>query len=118
MAKEKLEILKDANITNNCPECFNQDMQLTFYQKHIYGKLYHRTTAEVSHQLKCNRCNSVIYPVSWTEDIEKIFDYYQKMVAPEKASIRFTALFFVLILIGIVLVGTAVYLYLEGIISI
>ena len=118
MAKEKLEVLKDANITNNCPECFNQDMQLTFYQKHLYSKLYHRTTSDVSHQIKCNRCNSVIYPVSWTDDIERIYDYYQKMVEPRKASIRFTVLFYVLILLLIILVAAVVYLVAEGVIAI
>lgn len=118
MAREKLEVLKDANITNNCPECFNQDMQLTFYQRHLYGKLFHRITNDVSHKLKCNTCNSEIFPVSWTEDIEKIYDYYQKMVEPKKASIRFTVLFFVLILLAIVVVGAVVYLFAEGHITI
>ena len=34
MAKEKFEVIKEAQLTNNCPECFNQDLSLTFYQKH------------------------------------------------------------------------------------
>ena len=37
MAKEKFEVIKEAQLTNNCPECFNQDLNLTFYQKHTYG---------------------------------------------------------------------------------
>lgn len=118
MAKEKLVVLKDAQITNNCPECFNQDMQLTFFQKHLQNRFYHRITPEVSHQITCNKCNSNIYPVSWTDDIERIFDYYQKMVTPKKASVRFTALFFILILILVALVAAGVYMYLEGIIAI
>jgi len=117
MAKEKLMVIKEADITNNCPECFNQDMKLTFYQKHTYGKLFHRITSEVTHQIKCNKCNSVIYPVNWNEGIERIFEYYQKMVTPDGASMRFTTLFYILILLLIALVGTGVYLFLEGIIQ-
>lgn len=113
MSKEKLVTIKEADITNNCPECFNQDMKITFFQKHTYGRLIHRTTNEVTHQIKCKKCNSIIYPVNWTDDIEKIFDYYQKMAAPHKASIQFTSLFYVLLLILIVLVGAGIYLFME-----
>ena len=117
MAHEKLEVIKEADLTNNCPECFNQDLKLTFYQKHLYGRLFHRITGEVTNQVKCNKCGSNIYPVKWTDDIERIFEYYQKMVKPEKVSIRFTKLFYILILFLIVLVGAGVYLYLEGLIQ-
>ena len=114
MAKEKLEVIKESDITNNCPECFNQEMKITFYQKHKYGKLFHRTTGEVTHQIKCKKCDSVIYPVKWTEDIERIFEYNQKLVIPERTSIRFMTLFYVLLLLLIVLIGAGVYLFLEG----
>ena len=117
MSKEKLVVLKEADLTNNCPECFNQDMKITFQQKHKYGKLYDRTTSEVTHTIKCNKCESIIYPVNWTEDIERIFNYYQKMVTPEKASIRFTSLFYTLIISIIVLVGVGAYLWQSGIIQ-
>ena len=38
----------------------------------------------------CEKCKSTIYPVSWTEDIERMFDYYQKTVVPEKKSSKQT----------------------------
>ena len=118
MAKEKLLVIKEANITNNCPECFNQDMTLLFSQKHIYTRFYHRTTAEVQHQILCNKCQSVIYPVKWTEDIEKIFEYYQKTVEPESSKTRFTALFYIIIVVVLILAGTLAYLYSEGLIKV
>ena len=117
MAQEKLEVIKETDLTNNCPECFNQDLKLTFYQKHVYGKLFHRTTSEVTNRVKCNKCGSDIYPVKWTDDIERIFEYYQKMVNPKRASIRFTKLFYIIMLLLIVLVGAAVYVYLQGLIQ-
>ena len=114
MSKDKLILIQQSELTNNCPECFNQDLTLSFYQKHSYGKLYHRTSSDVSHEIRCNKCNSIIYPVNWTDDIERSFSYYTKMVKPNKASLRFTTLFFVAMLLLICLIGAGVYIYLEG----
>lgn len=117
MSKEKLVVIKEADITNNCPECFNQDMKITFKQKHQYGKLFDRTTKQVTHSIKCNKCQSIIYPVNWTEDIERTFNYYQKMVTPEKPAIRFTSLFYIIVISILVLIGVAIYLWQTGIIE-
>jgi hypothetical protein len=116
MAKEKLIVIKEAEITNNCPECFNQNMKITFYQKHTYGRLFHRTTSEITHEIKCNTCDSLIYPVNWTSDIERTFGYYQKMVDPKPSSTRFTPFFFIFLLLLIALTGALVYMLLNGII--
>lgn len=113
MPTEKLVVIKQADLTNNCPECYNQEIKLTFYQKHRYGRFSHRATGEVTHELKCNTCNSILYPVKWTEDIERVFDYYQKTVVPEKTSLKFTPLFYGLILLVIVLIASGVYFLLE-----
>ncbi len=118
MAKETLEVIKEASMTNNCPECFNQDLTLFFYQRHLYSKLYHRTTSEVRHQINCNTCGSVIYPVKWTEDIERIFDYYQKTVEPQRTKIRFTGLFYGILLGVAILIAGLFYLYSQGIIQV
>ena len=117
MAKEKLEVIKQAEITNNCPECFNQDMVLSFYQKHLYSRFYHKITAEIQHQIKCNKCESVIYPVKWTDDIERIFEYYQKTVVPEKSRTIFTPWFYLLWFGLIVIAGGLYYLLKHGIIQ-
>lgn len=114
MAKKKQIIIKEADITNNCPECFNQKLKLTFFQLHTYNPFYHRTTEEISHEMKCQKCESIIYPVKWTEDIERVFDYYNKLVQPDKPSVRFTTLFFILLLLFLGAVSTLLYLYLEG----
>jgi len=114
MAKEKKLVIKEADITNNCPECYNQELKLTFYQKHTYGAFYHRTTNEVTHEIRCKKCNSVIYPVNWTPDIERVFDYYNKLVSPDRASVRFTMLFFIILALMLCLVATAVYFFVQG----
>ena len=118
MAKEKLVVIKEAEISNNCPECFNQDMKLSFFQRHLHSRFYHRITSAVSHQILCQKCQSIIYPVKWTEDIERIFDYYQKTVEPAKTGTKFTALFYIVILVLIIINGALVYLYMEGMIKV
>ncbi|MEM8999385.1 MAG: hypothetical protein AAGB24_03905 [Bacteroidota bacterium] len=116
MLKEKRIVIKDADITNNCPECYNQQLKLTFYQKHTFNQFYHRTTKEVTHEIKCKKCHSVIYPVNWTPDIERVFDYYNKLVRPDRTSVRFTTLFFIILVTLLGLVAAVIYLYLEGLI--
>ncbi len=117
MATEKLVVLRESALTNNCPECFNQDLSLTFYQKHRFTSFYHKTTKEVTHQIRCNKCGSDIYPSTWTDDIERIFDYYRKMVQPEKASTSYTVWFYVLLLVIIAIIGGGIYVYLKGLVT-
>lgn len=117
MAKEKLEVIKQADITNNCPECFNQDMTLFFYQKHLHSRFYHKITSEIQHRIKCNRCDSVIYPVNWTDDIERSFEYYQKTVQPQKAKTSFSIWFYSIWIGLIVITALIYYLITQGIIQ-
>ncbi|MEM9361584.1 MAG: hypothetical protein AAGA43_03065 [Bacteroidota bacterium] len=116
MSKTRNIVIKDADITNNCPECYNQELKLTFFQKHTYNAFFHRTTDEVTHQIQCKKCHSIIYPVNWTTDIERVFDYYNKLVEPDKSSVRFTTLFFIILILVLGLVATLVYMYMEGLI--
>ncbi|QBA65132.1 hypothetical protein [Muriicola soli] len=115
MAKEQLDIIKEADLTNNCPECFNQELKLTFYQKHVISKFYNKTTGEVSQDIRCVTCGSVIYPVSWTEDIERSFEYFQKMVVPQPKRIKLTQLSFVLIFLFLTISAALFYLYFTGV---
>ena len=108
------ELLREAPLSNNCPECFNQDLSLRFKQKHINGRFSHRTTSEVQEELECNTCHNQIYPVTWTEDIEGSVAYYRKMVSPLRPSVRFTGLFYILLLLGMGLVAALIYLWLNG----
>ncbi|MCX2718256.1 hypothetical protein [Lentiprolixibacter aurantiacus] len=116
MTKVKEVVIKEAEINNNCPECFNQDMQLTFFQKHRVSRWYYQITAEVTHQMVCNTCHSTIYPVKWTDDIERTFEYYQKMVTPEKKGLKLSRLSFLLIILLLILAGVLYYLFYSGII--
>lgn len=117
MVEEKQLVLKRAYIKNNCPECFHNELELTFYQKQKFGRFFNRTTGEVTNEIKCKKCHSTIYPVKWTDDIERSFNYFQKLAEPNRTKLTFTSSFFILLLIFIAMVATVVYLLVEKIIE-
>ena len=86
---EKLIIIKEVNLNNNCPECYNTNgLQLTFKQKFKETNLYKSITNETTQEIECKTCNTIIYPVMWTKDIERVFEYQQKAFTPKKPSTK------------------------------
>ena len=84
---KKLVTIKEVILKNNCPECYsNEGLRLTFKQKIIDTMLYRSMTSQISHEIDCKICNTNIYPVKWTEDIERVFEYQKKAFVPKKAS--------------------------------
>ena len=116
MARTIDRVIREAQLNNNCPECFNQDLVLVFTQRHRFGRLYHRITGEVIRELKCTTCKNIIYPVRWTEDIERSVAYYEKTVKPETPAIRFRPVFYLLLLLFAVLAAALVYALRQGLI--
>ncbi|RED50636.1 hypothetical protein [Seonamhaeicola aphaedonensis] len=112
--KESFITLKQVSLKNNCPECYNnKGLQLTFEQKIVETKFYKSITPNVNHSLECLVCNTIIYPVQWTDDIERVFEYQQKTIKPKKTSKYLkkaswiAVLFF--ILIAIIIAILAIY---------
>ena len=97
-------------LTNNCPECFAKGtLSLSFYpivQKNVF---FERHKAEVTHTMQCAQCKQQIYPVKWTDDIERVFEYYQKTVTP-KAHLKLRLLSWVIIGL-LVLLAVAILYY-------
>lgn len=111
--EEKFITIKEVALINNCPECYNTNgLQLTFKQKFVETKFYKSITKETSHQLECNTCHTSIYPVRWTDDIERVFIYHQKAFTPKTASTKLKKpawlLIIGLIILIIVVAGIAI----------
>ncbi len=84
---EKLIDIKEVALKNNCPECYSTDgLRLMFKQKIVETKFHKSITSEINHEIACKTCNSIIYPVQWTDDIDRVFEYQKKVFAPKKAS--------------------------------
>lgn len=110
--EEKFITIKEVALNNNCPECYNTNgLYLTFKQKFVESKFYKSITKDTSNQLECHTCQTTIYPVRWTEDIERVVAYHQKAFTPKNPSYKLkksawlliiSLIVFVLVVLGIV----------------
>ncbi|WP_242203902.1 hypothetical protein [Aestuariivivens insulae] len=90
--------IKEVALKNNCPVCFNNDgLYLSFKQRIVNTKFYNSITREIKHELACKTCNSPIYPVQWTDDIEQVFEYHKKAFTPKKATVKLKTASWILI---------------------
>ncbi|MBP2831391.1 hypothetical protein J8281_04250 [Aquimarina sp. U1-2] len=110
--KKEYIVLKETTLTNNCPECYATDgMVLSFKQEKQKSKFWIRTKKNVLESIVCGKCENTIYPGQWTTDIERVYDYHKKTIDSKPASLKFTGLFYGLLLFVLVIVGLG-YLYL------
>ncbi len=69
-----------ASLRNNCPQCFSTDgLQLEFHQQWVENVWVRYTSRTVKEFLHCDHCQSAIYPVHWTQDIERVYQYHLKL---------------------------------------
>ena len=111
----KFVTVKEVRLNNNCPECYNATgLLLTFKQKHIETALYKSVSHEVSYQLDCKTCGTIIYPVRWTDDIERVVEYQQKAFKPEASTLKLKKIAWIgLIIIPVVLITIATLFFVS-----
>ncbi|WP_417290613.1 hypothetical protein [Corallibacter sp.] len=103
--KEQFITIKEAALNNNCPECYNTNgLQITFKQKFVETNLYKSITKETTQEIECKTCNTIIYPVNWTDDIERVFAYQKKAFQPKKASLKLKKTAWLLIIVSVIVV--------------
>ncbi|MEL4306594.1 hypothetical protein [Joostella sp. CR20] len=111
--KISYEEIKEATLTNNCPECFsNEGLTLTFFQKHAENTWYHTATKEITDKIVCSNCKTTIYPVRWTEDIERVRDFYFKSIQSPKTYFKLTR-FSIVCLVAIIAVAILLTIFLK-----
>ena len=75
----KTRLLHTARLNNNCPECFGTEgLELEFHQTEKDSFFFQKFSSS-QHQLYCHTCKSEIFPVRWHEDIERVYDYHEKI---------------------------------------
>lgn len=103
--EETFLIIKKVPLNNNCPECYNiGGLILTFKQKFIETKFYKSITSEIKHEITCNTCNTDIYPVQWTDDIDRVFEYQKRAFTPKPKSTVLKKASWIIIITAIVLI--------------
>jgi hypothetical protein len=107
--------LHTVKLKNNCPECYsNKGLELSFDQEFVETKFYKSITANTRHHLNCSNCKTAIYPVRWTDDIERIVAYNQKKFEPKPKSLKLKKLAWI-IFIGIDVLILMLILYAFGV---
>lgn len=115
--KTEYILLKEAILTNNCPECYSKEgLMLSFKQEKLHSKLMIKTKGEIIEHMNCRTCETTIFPGRWTDDIERTYAYHKKTTAPERPSVRFTGIFYTLLLVTLLIIvaTTGYYLYTIG----
>ncbi len=106
----KTKTLHSARIKNNCPTCFGTDgLEFTFTQEEKETAFFKKPAINVDNTLYCHTCKNSIYPVNWTEDIERVFDYNKKIAETNKEYLKVKPLFYISIVVALVLVAAIVY---------
>jgi len=115
MSSSRFFTLKEARISNNCPECYSNDsLELTFKQKLIETKFYKAITTDTASEIRCLNCEVQIFPIRWTDEIEQVVNYHKRGLKTKSKSIRlkpiawFLVAFIVVAIIIVVLFATGV----------
>ena len=91
--------IKTECLNNHCPECFSTEgLQLSFKQKYNETRFYKAMTNDIINELKCKICNTEIFPVRWTNDIEGVVDYKKKVFTPKPKSFKLKRLAWILLI--------------------
>lgn len=112
MAQQWITV-KTVAFNNNCPECFSKEgLELTFKQEYVDTKFAKSITENITTEMECNVCNTQIFPVQWTEDIERVFNYQMKAFTPKKASKKLKPLFWIIVSVVLAIIITTTVLLL------
>jgi len=113
---DKSIVLKEVQLNNHCPECYSkEDLMLTFKQRFVENRFFKAFTEHITHSLSCRKCNSEIFPVRWTDDIEQVVEYHIRGTNPKPKSLKLKKTAWVLILtiviifLGILLFRTRIF---------
>ncbi|MBT0606883.1 hypothetical protein [Aequorivita echinoideorum] len=99
-----------ARLNNNCPTCFGKDgLEITFSQKLKETIFFEKASRQIGKSLYCHTCKNTIYPINWTEDIERVYDYNYKIAETKKQFPKTKPLFYVLIVVAIAVIAAVIY---------
>lgn len=103
-------LIHQATLKNNCPECFaTNGIKISFYQEEKENAVQTKASNMIKTALQCQTCHSYIYPIQYTEDIERVYEYHYKQALPLKRKSKWKPLAFVLLLLLICAFSICVY---------
>lgn len=113
MATE-LKTIHTAILQCNCPECYsNSGLELSFKQEWKETFWLIKATDVVREELHCTHCEDTIFPVKWTQDIERLYDYNLKL-ATKETFMKLKSQTYVIGLLAVAMVGIVIYFVMNG----
>jgi hypothetical protein len=104
------QILHSARLNNNCPECYTTDgLEISFIQEEVGNRFYSKTQKQIHDTLYCQSCKTTIYPVNWTEDIDRVYKYHKKQAIPKSTQLHLKPITYSLIFLGLGIVAVLLY---------
>ena len=117
MSSSRFFTLKEARLSNNCPECYSNDgLEFTFKQNLTETTFYKAITSETISEIHCLNCEVQIFPIRWTDDIEQVVDYHKRAIKIKPKSLKLKPITWILIFAVLILIIIAA-LFLTEIIS-
>lgn len=102
--KETEHTIHKAELKNNCPECYSTDgLVLSFIQKERENSWYRKVEKDIKGVIFCTNCKTQIFPVRWDEHIERVYQYYEKLVKPKPARTHFKMRLWLVLTISIII---------------
>ena len=117
MKTQQYFTLKEVQLKNNCPECYsNEGLELTFKQRFVENLFYKAITEDTIYEMHCNTCNTDIFPVRWTDDIEQVVAYQKRAVTPKSKSLKLKKAGWIFVILDVLILVT-VLLFFTGVLS-
>ena len=114
MSSENYFTLKEFQLNNNCPECYNNEgLKLTIKQKISDSIFVKRITDDTKSDIYCNNCNTDIYPQRWNDDIERVVDYHKRITVLRKKTWTLKPLTYILILVDVLIITIIVLFMMD-----
>ena len=105
---------KETALRNNCPECFsNQGLVLSISQENVENAYIKKATLKRKPSIYCTSCDTPIYPARWTDDIDRIVDYWQERAIPPSVYNTLKPLSWILLAALALSIGLGIYLWLN-----
>lgn len=103
--QDKFFTVKEVSLNNHCPECYSNDgLRLTFKQRFVENTFYRAISNDIKHSLICQTCDTEIFPVRWTDDLERVYEYQERALTPKSATFQLKKLTWVLLVAVIAIV--------------
>ena len=111
MISSKYFTLKEARISNNCPECYSNDsLELTFKQKLIQTSFYKAISDTIISELRCLNCEEQVFPIDWTDDIEQVVEYHKRAINKREKFIKLKPISWgIITFISVMIIATVLF---------